>query len=217
MILYGEPLFAAVVAKSLAIQLIEPSLDWLPKVPERYRKRRVQLLTLADARGMGHCFYKPVANKCFPAGVYSQGPEIPNHSELPDQTPVLVSELVDWQVEFRAFVRERRCQALSPYLVQGQPCLESGGTIAVSEQHIVEAQAFMDTLLSDEDFVLPPAVVVDVGIIKGSGWAVVEANSAWGSGIYGCRPSAVLDVLERATISVGAETEVDRPWILSQS
>lgn len=44
------------------------------------------------------------------------------------------------------------------------------------------------------------AIVVDVGEIFGRGWAVIEANAAWGSGIYGCDPGRVLDVIRHATL-----------------
>jgi hypothetical protein len=37
-----------------------------------------------------------------------------------------------------------------------------------------------------------------VGVIASRGWAVVEQNAAWGSGIYGCDPAAVLAVLRHA-------------------
>ena len=46
----------------------------------------------------------------------------------------------------------------------------------------------------------PQAVVLDVGQIVDRGWAVVEANGAWGSAIYGCNPDAVLDVIRHATV-----------------
>lgn len=45
---------------------------------------------------------------------------------------------------------------------------------------------------------LPRAAVIDVGVIAGRGWAVVEQNAAWGSGIYGCDPQQVLEVLRHA-------------------
>jgi hypothetical protein len=45
---------------------------------------------------------------------------------------------------------------------------------------------------------LPPAFVVDVGLIEDRGWAVVEFNPAWCSGLLGADPAAVLSVLERA-------------------
>src|SRR5215475_8962173 len=49
-ILYGEPLFAAVVAQDLGLALLEPPFDWLPKLDMKYRKRRVELATLREAR-----------------------------------------------------------------------------------------------------------------------------------------------------------------------
>ena len=39
----------------------------------------------------------------------------------------------------------------------------------------------------------------DVRIIEDRGWAVVEQNAAWGSGIYGCDPEQVLEVLRVAS------------------
>ena len=39
-----------------------------------------------------------------------------------------------------------------------------------------------------------------VGVIAGRGWAVIEQNSAWGSGIYGCDPEQVLQVLRFAAV-----------------
>ncbi|HNB74240.1 MAG TPA: hypothetical protein PLS70_24185 [Acidobacteriota bacterium] len=42
-------------------------------------------------------------------------------------------------------------------------------------------------------------MVIDVGVISGKGWAVVEANAAFGSGIYGCDPAQVLPVLAEAS------------------
>ncbi len=48
--------------------------------------------------------------------------------------------------------------------------------------------------------ILPAALVIDAGVIRGVGPAVVEANEASGAGIYGCDPRDVLDVLRAATI-----------------
>lgn len=41
-------------------------------------------------------------------------------------------------------------------------------------------------------------LVVDVGSIEGRGWAVVEANPAWGSGVCSCDVAGVLRTLEAA-------------------
>ena len=45
---------------------------------------------------------------------------------------------------------------------------------------------------------LPPAVVVDVGLIDDRGWAVVEFNPVFCAGLLGADPAAVLPVLARA-------------------
>jgi hypothetical protein len=68
------------------------------------------------------------------------------------------------------------------------------------------------SVLADQEVALPVAVVLDVGLIAGKGWAVVEANAAWGSGIYGCDPAAVLPVLRRASIPRAALTDADARW-----
>ena len=39
--------------------------------------------------------------------------------------------------------------------------------------------------------VLPRTLVLDIGLIKDQGWAVVEINAAWGSGLNGCRAERV--------------------------
>src|SRR5580698_9606106 len=48
--IYGEPLFVRHVAQSLGLELQKPPLDWLPKLPSKWRGRNVRLTTLAEAR-----------------------------------------------------------------------------------------------------------------------------------------------------------------------
>lgn len=61
---------------------------------------------------------------------------------------------------------------------------------------------------------VPLGVVLNVGIIEGRGWAIVEANAAWGSGIYGCDPSAVLPALARYCCPRGKVRDGDRRWVI---
>jgi hypothetical protein len=68
----------------------------------------------------------------------------------------------------------------------------------MDQQELGEAIAFCKALLQDQTAAVPEAVAVDVGIIQNHGWAVVECNAAFGSGIYGCDPVEVLRVLRRA-------------------
>jgi len=78
------------------------------------------------------------------------------------------------------------------------------------------ALGFVESLLADPAVRLPAAVVVDVGHIAGRGWAVVEANAAWGSGIYGCDAVRILPVLARASRPFNAIPPEDKEWIRRQ-
>jgi len=81
-VLYGEPLFADVVAGSLGVALLQAPFDWLPKLPARYRQRAVTFTSLAAARQHPRpAFIKPADDKCFVARVYASGAELPSPAE----------------------------------------------------------------------------------------------------------------------------------------
>jgi hypothetical protein len=196
-VLYGEPLFNAAVAEHLGLVLVEPPEDFLVRLPREYVGRRVRLMTAAAARSLpGPAFLKPPNRKTFPVGVYSSGAELP---EMPDDDPVLASEPVEWVAEFRFFIRDRRVRAWSPYWLDGE--LARRGDEWVVEPDLATAtRGLMERLLADPAVDVPAALVIDAGIIRGLGAAVVEANEAPGAGIYGCWPPDVLDVLRAATL-----------------
>lgn len=212
---YGEPLLAAVIAASLPYALLEPPLDWLPGLPPELRGRDVRLTTLGEARRQaGSAFFKPADDKCFPAKVYKSGAELPGRETLPDTVPVLAQGPVTWEIEFRCFVLERRVVTWSPYLRLGKLVEREDGSWPAEPEEIEAAVAFATRALGDERVELPPAVALDVGRIAGRGWAVIEANAAWGAGLYGCDPEAVLPVLRRAMVWREAVTPSDRHWIV---
>jgi hypothetical protein len=212
---YGEPLLAEVIAETVPYALLEPSLDWLPALPVEYANRAVRLLPLGAARTTGGpAFFKPAGDKCFPAGVYPSGAGLPLAGELPDETPVLWAEPVAWALEMRCFVLERQVATLSPYLRHGALAEAEDGSWPATDDELAAANAFAARVLGDARVGVPPAVTLDVGIIAGRGWSVVEANAAWGSGLYGCDPAAVLPVLRRATMRRADLTDEDRAWVL---
>ena len=127
-VFYGETLLADAIAEELGIVLLEPTADWLPQLPERYRLRDVRLTTLAEALTVGErAFVKPTDEKCFPARVYANGASIAPDPVLPQDLPVLVSEPVVFEVEFRFFVLERSVSALSPYIRAGEIARNAAG------------------------------------------------------------------------------------------
>jgi hypothetical protein len=214
--LYGEALFVEVIAARLGLALIEAPALWLTTLPERYLRRRVTASTLAAARrATGRAFVKPADGKSFPAAVYDGGRTLPDPDtgHLAPDTLVLVSEPVLWDVEYRCFVHERRVAAISPYLRHRELAQAPDGTWPVDPAEVAQALAFATALLADDGVAVPPAAVIDVGHTRDAGWAVVESNAAWASGICGAAPEDVLPVLRRAVRKPGEVGLDDRPWL----
>jgi len=117
--------------------------------------------------------------------------------------PVLVSAPVEWEVEFRCFILDRTVGTFSVYLRNGQ--LQRDAGFSHTDEEEAQLKEFMSKLLEDPRVPLPRATVVDAGIIKSKGWAVVEQNAAWGSGIYGCDPEKVLQVLRYAAMPLATD------------
>lgn len=191
-VLYVEALMAPRIAEELGLTLLDPAEDWLPRLPEEYRRRSIRLTTLGEARtGVEPLFIKPPNDKSFPARVY-RGADLP--AGYADETPVLLADVVTWDCEFRCFVLDRSPRTSALYSRHGE--LADDGD--VSEAETAGISDFLKTFLNDPRVELPRAAAVDVGIIEGKGWAVVECNAAWGAGIYGCDPAEVLEVLLHA-------------------
>jgi hypothetical protein len=209
-VIYGGYFIA--LAQDLGISLLVPPNDWLASLSHDLTKRNVRFMPLPDARKLpDRAFYKPADDKCFLAKVYSSGAELPPKGELPDDVPVLISEIVEWEIEFRCFILDGKVVALSPYLRNHQRLEIDDGSFPASDAELEQAEVFASHVASTQA-ASPPGVVIDVGIIKGKGWAVIEANQAWGSGIYGCDPAAVLPVLRRVCIPTKSLSDADRHW-----
>jgi len=194
-VLYGEALFGPALAEQLGLTLLNPPEDWLVRLPLEFKRRQVSLSTLGAARSCTEpAFVKPPNDKSFPAGVY-RGSELP--IEYADESLVLVSEVVTWEKEFRCFILNRSLRTYSLYSRFGE--LQRETEFASSPDEDQQLEEFVSTLLADSRVDLPNATVVDVGTIAGKGWACVEQNAAWGAGIYGCDPTAVLEVIRHAS------------------
>lgn len=216
-VIYGELHFALTVAEVLDLALLEPSFDWLAELPYAYRQRHVRSVSLGEIGDVAEpAFIKPADDKCFEAGVYPSGAALLASLDLPETIPVLVSEPVVWESEFRCFIRDGKVAAISPYFRDGELAQADDETWPASVAEIEEASRFCEAVLEDPAVSVPPALVLDVGMIAGKGWSVVEANPAWSSGIYGCVPSAVLSVLQCACRRQDELTDNDRLWALSR-
>lgn len=213
-IIYGEPLFAEAVADQLGLALLEPSVDWLTNVPERYLQRRVELLTLGEARALADkAFVKPADGKIFDPKVYNSGADLPTDQNVDMDIQVLRSGVVDFRLEVRCFVRSRQVVSLSPYWRDDNLALDAEGLWPFHEGEEAEAKAFAEAVLKDPEVPLPPACTLDVGRLRDGSWAVVEANPCWGAGLYGSDPKQVLVTIKDAIIRKEDVTMATKPWI----
>jgi len=189
---YGSQIFCEVIAQQMGWKLHQNSFDWLARVPRHYLKRRVDFMTLAEAKKINvKKFIKPADDKCFDAKVYEAGEFQPNELIAGDY-PVLVSDVVQWDLEYRCFVKDNRVQTWSNYLFFGE-VNDPKYQYMIPGDHI-RPDHFLNNLLKEIDPV--PGCVIDIGVIHDKGWAVIETNPIWASGIYHCDPSSVLDCME---------------------
>lgn len=181
-ILYGGEFFKQLACQSLNLPLPMIDPDWLTSLPQMLLHRHIVSMQLSQARKLqGPLFVKPIQDKCFMAGVYASGMELPELSDV----PVYVSEPVHFVREYRCFMQEGRYKTGSLYAVDGRPCREEDDRLGLAAQ--LAEQAWRPTL--------PVAAVVDVGLLSNGQWAVVEANSVAESALYGAHADQVLEML----------------------
>jgi hypothetical protein len=214
--IYGEQLFAVTIADQLSLVLLGPSSDWLTRLPSDYAKRQIILSRLGALRDCPlPAFIKPADDKCFTAQVYRDSSQLPEVEHLPPETPVLIAEPVTWQAEFRCFVLHRRVVAASVYSRYGEAAQADDGSWPVDLSELGEATDFAQRVLKDTRVALPPSLALDVGTIESRGWAVVEANPAWASGVYGCDPRQVLYAIAESCKRPGELTTEETQWVVN--
>ena len=194
-VLYAEALFGPEFADQLGLKLLSPPDEWLVDLPMEYKSRTIRLTTLGEARSINHpMFVKPPNDKSFPAQAYT-GENLPTGYE--ESMPVLVSDLVEWDAEFRCFILGRTLHTFSVYSRRGE--LQREHDFVSSPEEDGALRAFVERMLADPRVTLSHATVLDVGTLRDGRWACVEQNAAWGAGIYGCDPERVLAVVRAAS------------------
>lgn len=107
---------------------------------------------------------------------------------------LLTREWWDIESEYRVFTAGRAVLTVSPYRVLDEPWSPLLHTSRASFHR--EADGFVAELLaglSEGD--VPPAAVLDVARLASGRIVLLEANQAWGSGLYGCDPDLALDAI----------------------
>ncbi|MFD8495236.1 ATP-grasp domain-containing protein [Amycolatopsis sp. NPDC059657] len=209
---YGGPKVGERLAGELAIGLLEPADDWLPNVPPEFAGRTVAAMSLGEAWALdGQAFVKPPSDKGFAAQVYRDGTDLREATgSLAEDTPVLVSEVVEFASEYRLFLLDGLVHAASRYATWGR--LDPGPRDTVP----AEVLEFAGRYLGEHGGELPGAVVLDVGVVAGR-TAIVEANMAWFSEYYMADLDKVLDVVLRSAGPLDEVSPRDRRFVRTPS
>ena len=198
---YGSQTFCEVTAMQMGWTLKQNSFDWLAKVHPHYLKRKVDFMTLGEAQKIQETkFIKPADDKVFTAKVYAPG-ELIVHETVPLDTPTLVSDVVEFDLEYRTFTDGEKVLAWSNYVFYDHIADPKYWDMIPYGNgrypHDWVNDVLHDLKYHDRGITTVPSVI-DVGRIKGKGYAIIETNQAWASGLYGCDPMQVLKVLEKS-------------------
>jgi len=182
---YGGVAFCTTLAERWELKLVSPPEDLLIHLPRFWTKRDILLLPLSEiVKVKFPLFAKPLTIGWFKPGVFSTLDDVQILcGGLPSTTYALVSEVVHFEAEVRTFVLDRNILGCTLY----------HGTASLNE-----ARAFAEEIVASADR-LPSTVVVDIGLIRGRGWAIVEANPVWASALRGCSAEKILPCIARAT------------------
>lgn len=201
------------IAAQLSRTLLGCPPDWTVRLPPEFLRRELRQATLGEAlRLPGQAFIKHAVSKAFAAAIYDSATLAEATSTLHPETLVHVGEPVEWSVEYRCFVLDREIAAISPYRRRDEIIQNHSNLPGTTPSELAAARQCAEDVLGSVVVDCPPAFVLDVGLIEGRGWAVVEVNECWASGIYACDPGRVLETLLRACPPSAALTEPDRRW-----
>jgi len=104
------------VAARLDSFLLGCSSEWLANLPAQFSRRRIEVRDLKHAMSVKeNCFIKPALGKSFDAAVKTGQSLISQASHLPATLLVQISEVVEWETEYRCFISNNEVMTLSPY------------------------------------------------------------------------------------------------------
>ncbi len=182
--LYGADSFCQVLAQKLDLVLVSPPDDLLLRLPRTATGRELRGARLADLAGLAFpSFVKSCVPKLIRSRVYGSAEELAAEARgLEPETELISSEIVSFTVEARAWLLGGRILSIACY----EGTADLAGASALAAEIAAEAE-------------VPSPCVLDVGLVSDRGWAIIEANAAWGAGLNGCDPAAAAACIASAT------------------
>lgn len=192
---YGEDIYAEIVADQCGLTLMKPDDNWLSLISEEFTKRKISYGQMKDYIDQENMFIKCSDFKSFKAGVYQKVTDIKGFDTVDLNSTVFTSEVVEWLLEVRCFVLHGEIKTYSSYWRN-----DAFDMNPLSEREENDMSVFFDLFIRKYASTLPPAIVLDFGSIKEKGWALIEANPAWCSGLYACNAEKVLEVIVESCV-----------------
>ncbi|PJJ62774.1 ATP-grasp domain-containing protein [Chryseobacterium geocarposphaerae] len=192
---YGEDIYAEIVAEQCNLTLTKPDDNWLSKISEEFTKRKISYGQLKDFVDKENIFIKCSDFKSFKAGIFDKVTNIKGFETLDLESTVFTSEVVEWELEVRCFVLNNEIKTYSSYWRN-----DAFDTNPLSETEHKDLFEFFNSFMKQYAKTLPKAIVLDFGIIKEKGWALIEANPAWCSGLCDCDAKKALEVVVESCI-----------------
>lgn len=201
------------------LPLADAGADFLPRFPEAFLGRVVTLCALRNLAALGPMFgfFKLANAKAdrVPAGFaaadvfYREA----RSAGVPDDSLILWTEtMLPIVEEHRVFFLGAEPVTSSPYLMRGKlwsPEMTSAATQA--------ARQFASDAISAHPGPLAAASVIDVALLSGGRWVVLEANPVWSSAVYGADPVAVIECLFAANAPGAGPAWVPDPHLVSRA
>lgn len=147
--------------------------------------RRMSLVPAGELRGGDPWFIKPADAKIPALSAQVTTPdEFRNQVALAgfgDDLPVIISDVVEFLEEYRAYVLDDEVVATSAYLYAGETwdAWDSDELPPVDE-----AARFAQDAAAALAGHVPAGYTLDVGRMSSGNWSVIETNPAWSSGPY---------------------------------
>ncbi len=192
---YGEDIYAEIVEDQCGLTLMKPDDNWLSVISEEFTKRKISYGQLKDYIDQENIFIKCSDFKSFKAGVYQKVTDIKGFDTVDLNSTVFTSEVVEWLLEVRCFVLHGEIKTYSSYWRN-----DTFDINPLSEIEKKDLFLFFSLFIKQYASTLPTAIVLDFGIIKGKGWALIEANPAWCSGLYACDAEKALEVIVESCV-----------------